>query len=178
MNHDTSGCIAMPNRQETIAYVAASAEELFALLDDQTRLTSHMSRRTWRMGWGRMETVLDGGRGRSVGSVIRISGRVLGIRLALEEVVTERQPPHHKVWQTIGEPRLLVIGPYRMGFEVSPLGAESSLRVFVDYALPSGGPPRALGRLFAASYARWCTRSMVHYAVGHFQSNPAHRATD
>ncbi len=169
---------AKPHHAENGASIAASAEELFAFLDDQTRLTSHMSRRTWRMGWGRLETVLDAAKGRGVGSRIRIGGRILGIRLALDEVVIERQPPLRKVWETIGEPRLLVIGSYTMGFEVTPSGVGASLRVFIDYALPSGRVQRLLGRLFGEYYARWCTRTMVNDAVGYFLSHPSPRIGD
>ena len=44
-----------------------------------------------------------------------MNGRILGLKLSLDEVVTERDPPARKVWETVGVPRLLVIGPYRMG---------------------------------------------------------------
>jgi hypothetical protein len=84
-------------------------------------------------------------------------------------VVTECAPPRRKVWETVGTPRLLVIGPYRMGFEVSPEGAAGSrLRVFIDYALPTGAPARWLGRALGGAYARWCTHRMVRDAVSHF----------
>ena len=43
----------------------------------------------------------DAGGGRAVGSRMRLAGRVLGIDLAVEGEVTERQPPYRKVWQTL-----------------------------------------------------------------------------
>ena len=115
-----------------------------------------------------MEVQVDEARGQQVGSRIRLAGRVLGIALSLEEVVTERDPPHRKVWETVGSPRLLVIGHYRMGFELSPRGNDSMLRVFIEYTLPETTPTRWLGRLFGSYYARWCTRQMVDDAVKHF----------
>jgi hypothetical protein len=87
------------------------------------------------------------------------------MELAVEEMVTERTPPHRKVWETIGSPKLFVIGHYRMGFEVTPQGQASRLRVFIDYALPERVPGRWLGRLFGRYYARWCTQQMVDDAV-------------
>ena len=73
-----------------------------------------------------------------------------------------------KVWQTTGVPRLLVIGRYEMGFEITPRGASSLLRVFIDYVLPETPLARWLGRLLAALYARWCTESMAEDAAKHF----------
>jgi hypothetical protein len=113
------------------------------------------------MAWATIETVLDAQHGRSIGSHIVLRGRVLGIQLYLDEIVIVREPPLAKTWETIGEPRLLVIGPYRMGFNLTPDGSNAKLRVTIDYDLPSKGLSRLLGRLFGRSYAKWCTRQMA-----------------
>lgn len=81
--------------------------------------------------------------GRALGSKVRMQGRVLGMTLCLDEVVTERQPPLRKAWQTV-DAKLLVIGQYRLGFEISPNGNRSALRVFIDYDLPAKRPARWL----------------------------------
>ena len=151
--------------------MSASPGRVFALIDDHERLSSHMSQSSWRMGGARMKTILDEHRGQRVGSHIRMSGRVLGLELSLDEVVTEREPPIRKVWETVGSPRLLVIGSYRMGFEVMPRGSGSQLRVFIDYALPSPLLERLLSRVFGGYYAHWCTQSMVNDAVRQFASS-------
>jgi hypothetical protein len=154
------------------ASVRAGAEAVFAYLDDHARLARHMGERSWMMGGGRMALEFDADRGQAVGSCLRLSGRAFGFALSLREVVTERVPPTRKVWETVGEPRLLVIGAYRMGFAITPQGDTSHLRVFIDYALPSRGSARWLGRVLGAGYARWCTRRMVEDAVAHFSSGP------
>ncbi len=150
--------------EEHSATITASVEQVFDQLDDQTRLSAHMSKRSWRMGWGKMETVLDAQQGRSVGSHIIIRGRVFGIPLYLDEIVTVRERPLKKTWETVGEPRLLVIGPYRMGFDLRPVGTTTQLRVAIDYELPAKGISRWLGRLFGQAYAKWCTRQMARDA--------------
>lgn len=157
-------------RYESSALVPAPAERVFAHIDDHSRLSSHMSESSWMMGGGRMQVELDDGRGQKIGSRIRLAGKVFGIELSVEEVVTERNPPHRKVWKTTGAPKLLVVGHYRMGFELSPRGRNSMLRVFIEYELPPGPATRWLGRLFGESYAQWCTRRMVDDTVKHFAS--------
>lgn len=160
---------------ESSSVVAAPAERLFDLLDDHSRMSAHMSGRSWMMGGGRMVTAMDEGQGRRIGSHIRLDGRAFGVRLELDEVVIERDPPRRKLWETVGEPRLLVIGAYRMGFDVAPDGLRSVLRVFIDYALPEHGVARWLGRVFGRWYARWCTRRMVSDAAREFSRGPADR---
>jgi len=117
---------------------------------------------------GSMHYAFDMAGGRAVGSVIKMNGNVLGIGLGVEEVVTERTPSR-KVWETRGEPHLLVIGAYRMGFDVAPADAGSRLRVFIDFNLPGRGVARLLGALFGTAYARWCVARMSGDAARHFR---------
>ena len=147
--------------EEYTGTLNAPVERAFEHLDDQRRLSAHMNERSWKMGWGKMDLRLGQKNGQAVGSHIVLDGRVLGIRLYLEEVVTERVAPSRKTWETVGEPRLLVIGPYRMGFDLTPSGSRVTLRVAIDYDLPGAGLSRLLGRMFGRSYAKWCTKKMV-----------------
>ena len=150
--------------------VGASPDALFEMLDDQTRLSAHMTRRSWKMGWGKMEILLDEQRGKVVGSHIVLRGRVFGIRIYLDELVTLHEPPLSKKWKTVGQPRLLVIGSYEMGFAIAPELTGAELTVAIDYDLPQEGISRILGLLFGRSYAKWCTRRMVQDAQGVFST--------
>lgn len=147
--------------------LAAPVERAFAYLDDFEALSAHMEKRSTIMLGSSMSIATDELGGRAVGSKVRMSGRMLGMMLALEEVVTEREPPLRKAWQTL-DARLLVIGQYRLGFELTPDGNRSALRVFIDYDLPLAWPARWLGRLLGRIYARWCTGRMADDAARHF----------
>jgi len=167
---DDSVSLVLPLHFECSVRVNAPAEAVFSRLDDPRLLSAHMSRSSWMMAGSQMAIELDASGGRAVGATIRLSGRVLGVRLSLEEVVTERKPPLLKAWETTGAPRLLVIGRYRMGYEITSQGDASLLRVFIDYALPEAGPSRWLGRMFGGYYARWCTQRMAGDAEEYFRT--------
>jgi len=119
------------------------------------------------MAGSAMNFTFDQGRGRLLGSRIGMSGKVLGLVLEMNEIVTERDPPRRKVWETEGTPRLLVIGSYRMGFDISPEGLGSRLRVSIEYDLPAW-PWRLLGLIAGRFYARWCVRAMANDAAREF----------
>lgn len=159
-------------RAETVVVVHASPETAFAWLDDHRRMSGHMEERSWRMGGGRMRVVLDERQGRGVGASICIAGRVFGIPVRVDEVVTLYNPPFRKTWETRGTPRLIVIGHYRMGFEVTPMGGDSRLQMFIDYQ-PVSGARRTWLRPFARWYAAWCVRSMARDAVTHLHQEAA-----
>jgi len=162
--------VTLPYTSECAAPVNAAAAAVFDYADDPARFGSHMQDRSWRMGGGRMDFELDQSLGQAVGSVIRLSGRIFGLRLFLEASIVERSPPHRKVWETVSEPRLLVIGRYRMGFEVTAIGDAALLRVFINYALPVHGVGRVLGSLLGRYYAQWCVQRMLNDTLRHFQS--------
>ena len=141
--------------------ISAPAGDVFAFLDEHGRLAAHMAKPSLAMGGGSMAVEFDKERGQAVGSTLRLVGTAFGIRLGVEEVVTERAPPYRKSWKTVGEPRLLVIGPYRMGFDIEDLGKSSRLTVFINYQLPGRAPWRWLGKLLGKAYAKWCTERMA-----------------
>lgn len=157
-----------PWHHQSEADVAATQEQLFALLDDHARLARHMQRPSLMTGGGVFRIETDAQKGRAVGSVIRMAGTVLGVALSVEEAVTEYRPPMSKVWETRGRPRLLVVGGYRMGFTISPRGNASRLTVFIDYGLPTYGVGRLFGCILGKTFARWCTRRMTEDAVSSF----------
>lgn len=148
------------------ATVAAPPEAVFAALDDPLRLGRHMARPSAAMLGGHMRTTPDAGGGRVVGSVVRVEGSVLGLGLSILEAVVERDPPRRKVWETVRPPRLVVLGSYRLGFEIVPHGDGSDVEAFIDYDHPQGPLGGLLGRLGASTYARWCLDRILEEAEG------------
>ncbi|MDQ0464045.1 hypothetical protein QO010_001816 [Caulobacter ginsengisoli] len=160
----------MTRHQEARVRVSAPPRAVFERLDDQTHLAEHMTKPSMMMGGGAMTYDFDEARGQAVGSHIRMGGEAFGLSLFVDEVVTERDPSRRKVWRTVGTPRLLVVGPYEMGFELTPAGEGSDLRVWIDYDLPERGLGRWLGAFPAGLYARWCVQRMAADAVENFSA--------
>jgi len=153
---------------EESVILPTGANEIFPFVDDFSRLSSHMSGPSTMMMGGSMGISFDAGRGQAVGSHVSMKGRVMGIDVFLEEVVTEREPPRHKAWETVGSPRLLVIGGYRLGFDIVDENNTSKLRVFIDYDLPVKSASRWLGYLLGKKYAKWCVQQMLDSVRKHF----------
>ena len=157
-----------PFHDESTALAHAPVDRVFAYLDDPKALAAHMGESSMMMMGSRMALEVDADGGRVIGSKIRMRGRIIGIPLSLEEVITERQVPHRKVWETIGKPNLLVMAHYRMGFDLTRQGDASLVRVFIDYSLPPNAPGSWLGRLLGGVYAHWRTKQMAGDAAMHF----------
>ena len=161
---------ATPWHDEAQCEVSAAPADVFEHIDRPERLSAHMARKTWRLGGASMSIETDSAGGRAVGSHIRLGGRMLGLALNVECIVTQRQPPTFKAWQTVGNPRLLVIGPYRMSVAIEPMNSRASrVIIAIDYALPAN----RLGRWSGAAYARWCVRQMAQDLVRRFGGSTA-----
>lgn len=161
---------------EASGVIGASPTAIYEFLDDQSNLSAHMRQSSGMMLGSSMDIHMEADHTRRVGSRFGFTGRVLGVPLGVEEVVTSREPPFSKTWETIREPRLWVIGRYMMGFELSPRGtAGTTLRVYIRYDLPVGRFTRLLGHMFGRFYAAWCTRQMVVDAQKHFDHQPEHQ---
>ena len=149
--------------------IPANADGMFSFVDDPMQFSAHMGESSLMMGGSTMDTSVDEGLGRAVGSHIRMGGKFFGIALFLDEVITRREPPHVKTWETIGAPRLLVIGHYRMGVEIESRGENSLLRVSIDYNMPDSNV--WIGKLFGGFYAKWCVDQMIRGTYIHFVKN-------
>lgn len=164
----------LPFHKEATVPVAARPEAVFQLLDDHQRLAAHMEKPSLMMAGASMHIETDTRKGQALGAVITLSGRFWGLRLSVSEKVTDYAPPLHKTWETIGSPRLLVIGPYRMGFVLVADAANTLLTVWIDYDWPTGWWARWLGRLLGSTYANWCVQRMAADAAQAFCGGDHH----
>jgi hypothetical protein len=122
---------------ENTVLLHAPVKVVFEYLDDPKSLSAHMSKSSMMMMGSHMSTQIDSGGGHVVGSIISMRGSILGLTLSLDEVISEREAPYKKTWTTIGNPKLLVIGHYRMDFELILEGESARLHIFIDYRLPN-----------------------------------------
>ena len=146
--------------------VPAGVQDVFDYVDDHFKYYSHVIKFARIVG-GRMALQADDGGGRSVGSHIRLSGSVLGAALSLEEVVTRREPPRIKEWETVGVPKFLIVGQYRYRVDIEPQDGGSLLKVSFDFS-----PPGSAGRVrlfLSRRYARTCAREMARITRDHFK---------
>jgi hypothetical protein len=143
--------------------IKASAESVFAYVDDIRNIGWHMTERSsMAMMGSRLELEIVSEQSTGLGATYRYSGTMMGLSLDFSESVTRYIPSREKIWHTIGEPRLLIISYYEMRLAVEPLTAASSrLTISIAYELPRSTFWRIVGRLLAGPYSRWCLRQMV-----------------
>ena len=146
---------------EAMCEMSASPAVVFEHIDRPERLSAHMARKSWQLSGTSMSIETDAEGGRAPGSHIWLRGKMLGIRLDVECVVVKRVPPLLKEWETVGTPRLLVIGSYRMSVRIAPHNGGSTVTIAIDYAMPHRPWERAIASAIGPMYARWCVQQMA-----------------
>lgn len=160
---------------ERTIVISASPDNVFKFADNHSKFSSHMNKSSWMMGGGKMVTTFDEGKGQKVASHIKMAGKVFGFSLALDEVISKHEPPRLKVWHTVGKQKLLVVGSYEMGFEISSCHEGSNFRVYIDYDMSTPLPFRLLGYIFGGIYAKWCVEQMTAGVAEHFGSKQSNK---
>jgi hypothetical protein len=145
------------------ATIEATAERVFAYVDDIRNLARHMSESgSMPMMGSKLKLEIMTPEPTGVGAVYRYSGRMMGLTIDFSETVTKYVAGREKVWRTIGKPQLLIIAGYEMRVLVEPVSPGSSrLTIAIDYDLPRASIGRLLGWALAGAYSRWCLTSMV-----------------
>lgn len=171
MNRSPEVPDTLQQHAEAACEVQAQPSSIFEYIDRPERLSAHMARRSWQLAGATMAIETDADGGRAVGSHIRLTSRMLGVHLYVEGRVVQREPPRLKTWETVGEPRLLVIGRYRMSVSIEQHSDRSRVTIAIDYALPTNAAARWLGMLFGSMYARWCVGQMTQDLVRQFAAS-------
>ena len=145
-------------------WIDAPPAAVFAWIDDPRNTGWHMSRPSMAMLGSVLQTEQISPNATGLGATYRSHGRVMGLPLDFTGVVSRWVPQEEKIWRSIGEPRLIVIGAFEMRLTITPESGGSRLTAGIEYTLPKSWAGRLLGRVLARPYSRWCLRRICRDA--------------
>ena len=156
----------LPNavRLEEAVWIDASLPAVFAWIDNPRNTGWHMSRPSMAMLGSALRTEQISTNATGLGATYRSHGRVVGLPIDFTGVVTRWAPDKEKVWRTIGDPQLIVLGAFEMRLDITPESGGTRLVAGIDYTWPKSWSGRLLGRLLARPYSRWCLRRICRDA--------------
>jgi hypothetical protein len=77
------------------------------------------------------------------------------------ETVVKYVKNKERIWRTIGEPKIIIIGDYEMGFRLTPSHDGTRLKIYISYDLPKPLFGKILGWLLSGWYSKWCLNNMA-----------------
>ena len=142
-------------------YFDAPPEDVFRAIDDLGVTGAHMTQSSMMMMGNKLNLQYLTDHHTGLHSSYRWTGKMMGIRMDFTVLVTKWIPPVEKVWETVGESRLIIYSWYRMTLQqqAGPNGTTAILSI--SYKRPKGFWSNLLSILFADLYCIWCLRKML-----------------
>lgn len=141
--------------------VQASPAEVFSRLDDMTEIGKHMTESSMPLMGSKLKFAILSPNETDIGATYRYYGKIMGLTLDITEVVRRYKLNEEKFWETIGEPKIIIMSHYVLGFQLKPTTGGTQATFSIDYEIPQRGLGKVLGILLSNWYAHWCLRMML-----------------
>jgi hypothetical protein len=100
---------------------------------------------------------------------------MVGMIMDFTVEVTKWIDGKEKIWETIGDTRLIIFSWYRMQLKVVPILANGTqAELSISYEKPTGLLNKVLSFLLADLYCKWCLKKMLDDAKISLQNNRPH----
>lgn len=141
--------------------VQATPAEVFGRLDDMHEIGKHMTESSMPLMGSKLKFEILSPNVTDVGATYRYYGKIMGLTLDITEVVRRYILNEEKFWETIGEPKIIIMSHYVLGFLLKPVNGGTQATFSIDYEIPAHGLGRVLGMFLSNWYAHWCLRMML-----------------
>lgn len=92
---------------------------------------------------------------------LRWFGKVMGFRMDFTVVTTNWVKDSEKIWETVGDARMIILSWYRMRLFLRAVGEATDVELSIDYEKPKTIFFGLLAFLLAPIYANWCLGNML-----------------
>ncbi|QJB37246.1 SRPBCC family protein [Chitinophaga oryzae] len=140
----------------------APTGKVFRCIDDLAVTGMHMNRSSVMMMGSKLHLQYLTEKKEGTGTKYRWTGKIMGIPLDFTVEVTKWIDGKEKVWETIGQPKMIIFSWYRMDLTISPVDDYcTKAALSVTYEKPKGFINKILCILLADWYCRWCLKKML-----------------
>jgi len=153
----------MKTLKKTETY-SSTPEQVFKCLDDLGVTGTHMTQSSAMMMGSKLNLEFLTTNHTGPGSKYRWTGKMMGMQMNFTVEVTRWIQNKEKVWETIGEARLIIYSWYRMQLLVNPTQQGAQAMLSISYERPKHLFNYFLSFLFAGWYGNWCLRKMLRDA--------------
>jgi len=139
----------------------ASPKEVFHVIDDLGVTGMHMMKSSMMMMGSKLHLEFITESKSGLNSAYRWTGRMLGMKMDFTVRVTKWMEGEEKIWETVGDTKLIIMSSYKMHLKVYPVATGTEALLSISYEQPASFFNKMLCFLFANWYCRWCLRKML-----------------
>jgi hypothetical protein len=116
----------------------AAPEMVFKTIDDLGVTGMHMTKSSMMMMGSKLHLEFLTKHHIGLGSRYRWTGTMMGLKMDFTVEVTKWNEGSEKVWETIGDPKLIIYSWYRMTLNVLPIENVTKAELSIAYEKPKG----------------------------------------
>ena len=139
----------------------ASTEQVFKTIDDLGVTGMHMTESSMMMMGSKLNLEFLTTNRTGLDSRYRWTGEMMGLTMDFTVEVTKWINGVEKVWETIGETKLIIYSWYRMKLLISEVNETTNAELSIAYEKPKGFFNKILCFFLADWYCRWCLKKML-----------------
>jgi len=145
-------------------FINAAPDKVFAMIDDLGVTGMHMTKSSAMMMGSKLHLEYLTTNHTGLGSKYRWTGTMMGMKMDFTVEVTMWIEGVEKVWETIGETKMIIYSWYRMHLLVKPTTDGSEAELSITYEKPKDWFAKILSFLLADWYCNWCLKNMLNDA--------------
>ncbi|MEO8149142.1 MAG: SRPBCC family protein [Bacteroidia bacterium] len=142
--------------------IYSSPEKVFAYMDNIGNTGMHMTKSSMPMMGSKLELKQLSENEAGLNSKFRWTGKMMGFSMDFTVVVTKWIRDKEKVWETIGEAKMIILGWYQMRLVISPEGENTKAELSIAYTKPKDVFFKVIAFFLAPLYANWCLNNMLN----------------
>ena len=122
----------------------------------------HMIKNSMPMMGSKLELKQLSENATGLNSKFRWYGKMMGFTMDFTVVVTKWIKDKEKVWETVGEAKMIILKWYQMHLVISPEGQITKAELSIAYTKPENIFFRFIAFFLAPLYANWCLKNMLN----------------
>ena len=151
--------------------IHAIPEKVFTYMDNIANTGMHMTKSSKPMMGSKLELKQLSLNATGLNAKFRWFGKMMWFTMDFTVVVTKWIKDKEKVWETIGEAKMIIMGWYQMRLVISPEGANTKAELSIAYTKPKNIFLKFIAFFLAPLYANWCLNNMLNDSKKTLEAN-------
>jgi hypothetical protein len=151
--------------------IHSTPEEVFAYMDNLGNTGMHMMESSMMMMGSKLHLEQISKNATGLGATFRWYGKVMGFKMDFTVVVTTWIENVEKVWETVGDAKMIILGWYQMRLILAPAADGTNAELSIEYTKPSQLLYRIISFFLSGWYANWCLSNMLNDTKKHFETH-------
>lgn len=141
--------------------IHSSPDKVFKMIDDLGVTGMHMTKSSAMIMGSKLNLEYLTTNHTGLGSKYRWTGTMMGMKMDFTVQVTKWVEGVEKIWETIGEAKMIIYSWYRMHLLVYPEGNTTQAELSITYEKPRRWFGKIISFFFADWYCNWCLKNML-----------------